>query len=93
MANIILENQTKLLEKGEAVICPINEWSGVEQALFAAQASMGKSFPVEAQWFLNRIGARIGERVSINSNVKSIGSIDHEHIAEGGGDFSGSGAA
>lgn len=94
MANIILNNQIALLEKGQAVICPDSEWNGVEQALFKAQEAMGPKFPPEAQWFLNRIGAAIVQKIGItNENLKAQASIDHEHNAEGGGDYSGSGAA
>lgn len=65
--NIIQENQIKLLKEDKAVICPNSEWAGVEHALFYAQNAMGKDFPAEAQWFLNRLGGAITKAIDTNN--------------------------
>lgn len=64
--NIIQQNQIKALKEGKAIVCVDYEWAGVEHALFRAQEVLGKEFPQEAQWFLNRLGAAIIETVQKN---------------------------
>jgi hypothetical protein len=52
------------LEDLKTIVCPENEWDAVELALFCAQRDMGKRFPIEAQWFLNRLGAAMRNLVA-----------------------------
>jgi hypothetical protein len=76
MMNRSLNNHIKrLILDGKAIVSTDNEWNGVEEALFFAQRNM-ETFPIEAQWLLNRIG---NAKVDLIQRVSCLSSSDAKH--------------